>query len=1343
MEPVIRGRQMDTYHVFIASPGDVIAERDSVRAYFAHLNRTVAQAWGAQFEVVDWESFSTAGVGRPQALITEQTLERFRETLVLVIVIMGQRFGTPTGTSKSGTEEEIRWALGLNTATGFPEVKVFFRDIEQFVAPPDPEEILQAVEQWQRVCRFRKEIEDSQSIFFSTYPAPEAFPSVLAHDLDLWFSSADRPWAREQAEVSHEMPQGPEPPREYFQNLVNEYRWLDIAGIDSDRAFKLPLNKIYVRLRVISSGDGDGNSAEEAAPISIRTALERHPQLAIVGDPGSGKSTFLRFIALTLAQCALSGEVIPALEELSLEAPLPIPLFLPCWDFSEHLKEHSRAGLANVIEFAAERVRETSWQIGPADLETALSAGKCILLIDGLDEVPTEEGRHLVRYLIEKLVEKYPQNRYVVTSRVRAYTGETVLGQQFARCDIQPFGTEERAAFLRNWINQLIQVRDQADPGGTTAATEMNALSHAIETSSIRSLATNPLLLTVIAIVHWNRKRLPEQRVDLYDECIDVLLGQRKQAEQQRISRDTRWLDEEYSEKRLDQQVWIRKRFAEVAFAILNRSDEEIDYAAVVELIEPYFRDTAGGASREKAERFLDQQELRSGLFVRRHSSTYRFVHLTFQEYLAAWHLANRELANTLEVVSGHLRDPKWFETLQLLGGELANRSDEYLDRYVSCMLDQAGKSIQDQAPVIALCANVVRDTQTVAGLSFETKDRFERVVRSTFGAFEPSSHVSKETQLDLLDALGSIGAPAKNQLMAATSSGLLAIRRRALEFLIPHLSDDDLFSMAHLLADRSKEPIKAYLKAIVGRDRMRAGRLVLELSRHGEKTLDALLEAAAPKLAAYKVAPWTDLVYQFWDRFGWDTAVHVIDRWEDRREETWELITDLARQGVVSAVDLLTEERGGHEETWELITGLAREGNEQAVDLLTEERGGHEETWELITGLAREGNEQAIELLVLQRGGHEETWELITSLARQGNNRATLTLVQYRGKREQTWELITELAHEGNEQAIVNLALHGGGSRDAWELVGGLALQGSERAINLLTTYRGDSESTWKLITRLARQGNKQAIINLAQRRGTREETWELIRSLAWHGSEQATNLLAQRRGAREETWYTITDLARQGNERAINLLTTHRDESNRTWELITRLALQGNKAAIHSLVRDRGDRRETWTLITHLDDDAFEHMLPLPYTTSFSDFVSREHRRQKTWELITRLARQGDALAIHMLKTHWGDREETWELIKGLDDRAVERLAGTGNIWGVIVLAKQRGDREEAWGLITRIARQGNAEAIRLITLERGDHQETWELIAQLAEEHVGEAGCLLAWRKWEIATAGRAAV
>ena len=60
---------------------------------------------------------------------------------------------------------------------------------------------------------------------------------------------------------------------------------------------------------------------------------------------------------------------------------------------------------------------------------------------------------------------------------------------------------------------------------------------------------------------------------------------------------------------------------------------------------------------------------------------------------------------------------------------------------------------------MIALCANIVRDTQAVAGLSGATQSRYDRLVRDTFNAFKPSSRVPKVTQLDLLEALGKVGA--------------------------------------------------------------------------------------------------------------------------------------------------------------------------------------------------------------------------------------------------------------------------------------------------------------------------------------------------------------------------------------------------------------------------------------------------------------------------------------------------------------------------------------------------------------------------------------------------------
>jgi len=87
--------------------------------------------------------------------------------------------------------------------------------------------------------------------------------------------------------------------------------------------------------------------------------------------------------------------------------------------------------------------------------------------------------------------------------------------------------------------------REHVLAAGTEARREFDSLVRGIETKNrIRPLAVNPLLLTVIAIVHWNRKRLPEQRVDLYDECVDVLLGQRKEAEHVQRGRQVGAFDE-------------------------------------------------------------------------------------------------------------------------------------------------------------------------------------------------------------------------------------------------------------------------------------------------------------------------------------------------------------------------------------------------------------------------------------------------------------------------------------------------------------------------------------------------------------------------------------------------------------------------------------------------------------------------------------------------------------------------------------------------------------------------------------------------------------------------------
>ena len=121
-------RPVKRYHVFLASPGDMVVERQVVRALFERQNTDVFGSRDLEFLVVDWENDSDIGLGRAQALITTQTLARCRDSLVLFIGLLGQRFGTPTGGHESGTEEEFRTVLRYRREDGsYPEIKWFFR----------------------------------------------------------------------------------------------------------------------------------------------------------------------------------------------------------------------------------------------------------------------------------------------------------------------------------------------------------------------------------------------------------------------------------------------------------------------------------------------------------------------------------------------------------------------------------------------------------------------------------------------------------------------------------------------------------------------------------------------------------------------------------------------------------------------------------------------------------------------------------------------------------------------------------------------------------------------------------------------------------------------------------------------------------------------------------------------------------------------------------------------------------------------------------------------------------------------------------------------------------------
>ena len=191
----IKPSNIDVYHVFLASPRDMSQERQEVRSFFGEYNRTTANPRGVQFDVVDWENYASTGVGRAQALISEQTLKRFEKSLALVVALMGTRFGSPTGDFQSGTEEEFEYALKLWRERGFPEIKWFLRSVQTLEVSLDPDQRAWELEQWDRVRAFRQRLrEGDPPVLYKTFRDLESFRRVLGEDLRLWLGHPDRPW---------------------------------------------------------------------------------------------------------------------------------------------------------------------------------------------------------------------------------------------------------------------------------------------------------------------------------------------------------------------------------------------------------------------------------------------------------------------------------------------------------------------------------------------------------------------------------------------------------------------------------------------------------------------------------------------------------------------------------------------------------------------------------------------------------------------------------------------------------------------------------------------------------------------------------------------------------------------------------------------------------------------------------------------------------------------------------------------------------------------------------------------------------------------------------------------
>ncbi len=367
-----------------------------------------------------------------------------------------------------------------------------------------------------------------------------------------------------------------------------------------------------------------------------------------------------------------------------------------------------------------------------------------IVLLDGLDEAPETRTRERIARLFENATQRYTECRFVVTTRPGAYQGLATLAG-FDQVKIDDLSDDVVEKFLEHWSTALY-------PGDAVAAgTHRTELVAALRARpAIRRMARNPVMLTALAVVHWNERRLPEQRAELYDSVLVWLARAREKAGRERAERCLTLL----GQLALGMQKQPRGRV------------RQIGKRRAAELIAPQLRDRPSSERIGGAERFLEQEEVDSGIVVSR-GSQLEFWHLTFQEHLAARAIAGLTDAAQQKLLfqGGNPYLPEWRETVLLYAGLLASKQGpEKVDALFGLLLDRQGATLAEQARCAGLLGAILADLRPSG---YEPQDsRYRQLLDKVMAIFDPggSAAVPLTILVEAAEALGQAGDPRLRQ---------------------------------------------------------------------------------------------------------------------------------------------------------------------------------------------------------------------------------------------------------------------------------------------------------------------------------------------------------------------------------------------------------------------------------------------------------------------------------------------------------------------------------------------------------------------------------------------------
>ncbi|MCP5098578.1 MAG: SUMF1/EgtB/PvdO family nonheme iron enzyme [Chloroflexi bacterium] len=499
----------------------------------------------------------------------------------------------------------------------------------------------------------------------------------------------------------------------YLEHMIARNRYLQLQGIRSGgRLVHIELEHIYITLRTTQKrtvtaeeawlkheaarapgevrkqpGRGEmGEAVTETVTVSVNKAMADNRRLVVLGDPGSGKTTLLRHLALLYARDLAEKKNNLVADKLNLFDTGLLPILLPLRQIGAYLQKYgdeSVEGHVLLLNFLYKYLANERIQLRKNFFDHYLEEGRAIVLLDGMDEVAGPDLRRRVARLVNSFTRAYPYCRFIVTSRIVGYTGSARLSEEYKTTTVQDFNLIEVEKFLSEW-HRLVAMGQMGvgQSANQYAAEQTRQLMRAIRGNlRIRELAINPLMLTVIALVHRDRVKLPDRRAELYAEAIDVLLGKWDQA--RGVTYTSILTNKPFDTG--DRRVMLQT----IALHMHESQLKEIDDHALRQLLFQQFNEMVPNsrAAVKAVDRFLRVIRARTGLLVARGDGVYAFSHLTFQEYLAA--LAMMAQVDAVNYVLAHTAESWWREAILLAVGHLSMSGKERTTQLIQAIADQ------------------------------------------------------------------------------------------------------------------------------------------------------------------------------------------------------------------------------------------------------------------------------------------------------------------------------------------------------------------------------------------------------------------------------------------------------------------------------------------------------------------------------------------------------------------------------------------------------------------------------------------------------------------------------